>query len=457
MSIFKSYFSKNNTIISDSFANTGKNPVTEIFYGGNFSRFLLQIDLTDLIERIESGYINRERIEKHTLKLTNTVNPTESTYFNELTGIGTKRTSSFDIEVFELTEEWDEGTGYDYFDTSKIYPLQKTYSDIGSNWFNVNTNTPWSIVGGKDESKVIGLQHFDNGDENLEIDITEYVNSILDGDKTNYGLGISFDLPYELTNTLELYRSVAFFTKYTQTFFEPYLETTFNDHFIDNRNDFYEGITRNLILYVNQGHEPANLDDLPKVDIYNGDELLFSDLESEHITKGVYQVSLTIGQQDCKAPQLLSDHWKGLFIDGYSISTVEQEFTLRPSSEYFKIGTDELSPKDYSFSFYGLEKEEKIVRGDIRKVYVEVKVPFMFESTVQIDNLKYRLYVKEGKTSIDVIPFTDISRTFNNNFFLLDTSMLIPNKEYHLDLQLKTNREINTTKKSISFYVINEK
>ena len=48
MSIFKSYFSKNNTIISDSYTNTAKNPVSELFYGGFHTRFLLQIDLSEL-------------------------------------------------------------------------------------------------------------------------------------------------------------------------------------------------------------------------------------------------------------------------------------------------------------------------------------------------------------------------------------------------------------------------
>ena len=38
MSIFRSYFSKNNTIIANSKTNTAKNPVTQIFYGKNVSK-----------------------------------------------------------------------------------------------------------------------------------------------------------------------------------------------------------------------------------------------------------------------------------------------------------------------------------------------------------------------------------------------------------------------------------
>ena len=40
MSINNSYFSRNNTIISRSFTNTGRNPVTELFYGSlSFSEY----------------------------------------------------------------------------------------------------------------------------------------------------------------------------------------------------------------------------------------------------------------------------------------------------------------------------------------------------------------------------------------------------------------------------------
>jgi hypothetical protein len=47
--VIKTYFDKNNTIVSNSNVNTGLNPVTELFYGGNsgqekYSRFLFHFD-----------------------------------------------------------------------------------------------------------------------------------------------------------------------------------------------------------------------------------------------------------------------------------------------------------------------------------------------------------------------------------------------------------------------------
>ena len=38
MSIFRSYFKKNNTIIASSKTNTAKNPVTQLFYGKNANK-----------------------------------------------------------------------------------------------------------------------------------------------------------------------------------------------------------------------------------------------------------------------------------------------------------------------------------------------------------------------------------------------------------------------------------
>ena len=60
MSINNSYFSKNNTIISNSFTNTGRNPVMELFYGttvasqypSGYSRFIFNLDLSLLLEKI---------------------------------------------------------------------------------------------------------------------------------------------------------------------------------------------------------------------------------------------------------------------------------------------------------------------------------------------------------------------------------------------------------------------
>ena len=84
MSILNSYFNRNNTIIQNSLANTGRNPVMELYFGSNqnsfspysYSRFLFSLDLTLLEEKIASGQISTDCTSfssmTHTLKMRNT-------------------------------------------------------------------------------------------------------------------------------------------------------------------------------------------------------------------------------------------------------------------------------------------------------------------------------------------------------------------------------------------------
>jgi hypothetical protein len=64
MSINLSYFSKNNTLISESYTNTGRNPITELYFGSaidtfapaGYSRFIFDLDLTLLTEKYNKLY-----------------------------------------------------------------------------------------------------------------------------------------------------------------------------------------------------------------------------------------------------------------------------------------------------------------------------------------------------------------------------------------------------------------
>jgi len=82
MSILKSYVNKNNTIISDSYVNTGRNPVIELNFGASdyivpnygYSRLLFDLDLDLLRENIASGVISTGCTTgmTHVLQMTNT-------------------------------------------------------------------------------------------------------------------------------------------------------------------------------------------------------------------------------------------------------------------------------------------------------------------------------------------------------------------------------------------------
>jgi|688.fasta_scaffold56321_2 hypothetical protein len=462
MSYFRSYFEKNNTIIKDSQANTAKNPTTEIFYGSAFSKFLFKVDFTDLKNKVNSGELVVDSNTRHTLHLTNTIFGDEGQKgLNRTTG--RDRTSSFDLIVFGLGQYWDEGLGYDYTDSSYDFVNgNRTFDERPSNWFYRTTLNQWPVAGVFHDSPTIisgytgNKIHMDNGGENIDFDITPYVNGIISGD-TNHGLGLSFAVVYQYL-TPDRDQSVAFFTKYTQTFFEPYVDSHFEDTIMDNRDNFIEKIEQNLYLYVTKGTNFYNLDSTPTVDILdsNGSVITgLSGLTTTLIRKGVYKVTFTITTPECDGKKFFTDHWKGVILDGNTISGgVRQKFIPKPYTAGFTIGENQTELQRYAIQFFGIKQNEKIVSGEIRKVVVTFKsidVP----KTVLLDEVYYRIYIEEGTTQVMVHDWTLLDKT-NENSFQLDSSYLIP-RQYFLQIKGKTHTEEIYYKESINFEIVSEK
>lgn len=97
----------------------------------------------------------------------------------------------------------------------------------------------------------------------------------------------------------------------------------------------------------------------------------------------------------------------------------------------------------------------KIKRGDYRKVFVNVREPYTINQTSVIDGLQYRLWIREGNTEVNVIDWMDVNRTYLKNYFILDTSWMIPN-EYYIDIKLTSNLLVKTYTNTMKFNVVNQ-
>ena len=457
MSYFRSYFEKNNTLLKDSRVNTSKNPTTEIFYGSGFSKFIFKVDLTKLKEKITNNELIVNSNTKHTLHLTNTIFGDEGLKgLNRTTG--RDRATSFKLIIFKITQYWDEGIGFDYQDLSYDFvDGNKTYDERPSNWYYRTTMNSWGTAGIYSTTPtIIGEQTFDNGNEDLNVDITTYVNQILEGG-VNQGMGIAFDIVYQDLN-VDRDQSVAFFTKYTQTFFEPYVESYFDDVIKDNRSNFVEKQNQNLYLYVTKGGNYYNLDNTPTVNISDSTKSSItglSALSSTLIKKGVYKVTFNINNISCDGKKFFYDRWSNLSLNGSSLSDVTQKFVPNPITNGFTIGENQTELERYSFQFFGVKFGEKIKRGDIRKITITMR-SINTPKTVILDELYYRMYVLEGRTQVNVHDWTLIDKTNNENSFHFDTSCYIP-REYHIELKGKTHTEEIHYKEPIKFEIISEK
>ena len=486
MSIHRSYFDKSNTILYNSYNNTARNPIVELFYGRvdsiaipiGYSRYIFNVDLTDLQTKINQKIISTGCTGfssiTHTLRMTNT-SFFDDELLNDKTSQGRRRATSFDLILFRVpqNQQWDSGVGYDYYDFGSNPLNDRSFSQRPSNWFETTTISGWTTPGIYSNNNsstgtgvnytgltIVDTQHFEFGNEDIEFNMTNEINSRLSGGTTGVtGYGIAFLPQVENISGLTENYSVGFFSPHTQTFYEPFLETSYNDLINDNRNDFHCGLNNNLYLYIYDNGTPINLDSLPTVDILdaNGDAVVgFTGLTTCLVTTGVYKVS--VNNMSCTdAPCIYYDVWKGLSIGGQSFDDQENEFALLEKSGRYQIGTTTDKPKIYGFSFDGIKQSEKVLNTDVRKVNVVVKQAYSSNSVLNSVEAYYRIYVREGaNTEVQVQDWTKINRTPDGYYFVFDTTDKIPN-EYFVDIKVISDKNTDTYKRELQFQIVNKK
>ena len=499
MSILRSYIDKNNTIVSNSFVNTGRNPVIELNFGASdlivpnfgYSRLLFNLDLSLLEQSVASGVISTGCTTgmTHTLKMTNT-----SSFDNELLNTvmsnQRRRATSFDLILFRIPnvsgdtgnpQEWDEGVGYDYSDfnlaknsaqggmSPLTYVDSRAFSTRPSNWYQTTTINDWSEPGVYSNTNngtvnysgltIVARQHFELGNEDVDMNMSDEINGILNGSITGVtGWGLAY-LPQieNITGLTDSY-SVAFFSRHTQTFYQPYLLTNYNDLIQDDRNQFLKNQTNKLYLYIYQNGDFVNLDNNPTVRIEdrNGDAVSgMATLTTCLKTKGVYEVVVPNGFTGA-TPCQYYDVWSGLTINGQSIPNITNQFVLQEYSAGIQIGSISKEPQKFGFDFYGILQNEQILNSDIRKVGVTIKKAYTAQQMLLDVSASYRVYVKEGTTEVQVQDWTPINRTPNEYYFMFDMRDKLPN-QYYVDIQVNTSGERDTYKKQLTFNIVNKK
>ena len=467
----KTFITKSNTIIKDSVVNTGINPIIELNYGKMVSRGLIYFDHTKLQQLVnDKVYVDTDKL-KHTLKMFNAASHNEriinDIQIDSIHSNYKERACSFDLIFFPLPKEFDGGRGFDYVNDLFNGNHNTTQKD-GSNWYNYQSFKRWDNEGvytteqlsleldkftskqGNLSEIIIAYEHFDYGNEMIEVDITEVVNKFIKNEIPNYGIGIAFSPYYEEQHTTNT-QYVGFFSPYTHSFFEPYIETTYNDYINDDRNNFYLDKDNKLYFYAIVGNNYVNLDNLPTC-IIEGCEY-----ETKQATKGVYYIDINLSSEKFESDTMYYDVWSNINYNGKKIKDVELAFTTQTSDKYFNFGLPSTDNNNYEVvpTLSGINHMEQIRRGDIRKVNVSCKIPYTTNQEYILDDLEYRLYVMQGNSEMDVIQWSKVERAFNNNYFLLNTNELIPFR-YFIDIKIKYNNEIIIHHKQLSFDITND-
>lgn len=229
----KRYIAEKDTTITDAYkqnqtsrgtnANMGASDVLEIFsiYGQitsssyEKSRILVQFPINKIISDRNAKLIGDSGSCKFILKLSN-ASHSDSTPDNLTT------------TIYQVSGSWEEGYGLD----------MEGYTDVGyANWVSSSTNTSWTNAGGDTYSSSI-QGYMENASDDLEVDITNFVESWISGSIPNNGLLVSLDSTLE--NNPTSYYTKKFFARKSEYFFKkPWIEARSNSSIKDKRNYFY--------------------------------------------------------------------------------------------------------------------------------------------------------------------------------------------------------------------------
>jgi hypothetical protein len=374
--------------------------------------------------------------------------------------------------LFKLPYHFDAGRGFDYISDMWVHD-NKSFSTNGSNWYCRNTGILWNgelkptilknIEGGiypqkfieeeyekyinGENSIIVATQHFDFGNENLSMNITDYIWSVIDNlNDDNFGLCLSFTPKYENKESEDI-QYVGFFNDNTNTFFHPYVEALYDEYIKDDRESFTNGKNNRLYLYVSDDGLPTNLDEIPTCSI---DNVLFP---VKQATKGVYYAEIKASDASFTDEAINYDTWSKIALNGVKNDDVEMEFVVNPKSRKISIGNNSNIKQRYVPTFYGINDDETITQGEVREITVDFREQYNTDKKFLIDFAEYRLYVKDGNREIDVINYQPIEKAFLNNFFMIYTDDLIPN-QYYVDIKAQIGRETKYYRAALRFKIV---
>lgn len=359
--------------------------------------------------------------------------------------------SSYDVEIRDISRDWDEGRGVDV----------EAYSDKGfANWMKAKSNVYWTAQGA--DSGSLRLEyHFDQGDEDVITVVDPIVNSWLTGGLVNNGFMIQISSTLENGNTDYYYKSLHS----RQTHFKdyrPYLEARWDDSLKDDRGNFVFDVTGNLYLYNVIRGQYTNIvgigtgSNVLTVRIADASGTLFSVSASHTGRTGIYSASFAIATGSYSG-SVFYDYW-------FSGSRAYMTCSFVPSDDFSKCANrSELYVVNIMNLRNTYDDEEKArLQMFVRNVnYAPAVVATASSDLSSIIVTKGYYCVINDRTDEVVIPFgtgspesTRLSYDENGNYFDLYMSSLSPGNVYRIEFLFDEDGEQQIIDGSFKFRVV---
>jgi len=469
-----------NKIISNKFratdANVGQAGTLDLFKlyaesvtGSNStpyedSRILLYFNLSDVATMHNNGIIDvGSNTFKAYLKL------------HDVYG-GQTTPNNFKIIAFPLSKSFDEGIGFDIVNFSDLDATNYITASILNNTVDL-WNTPGAkksgslgeenidvIVSGTLSGQSVNFsseQFFASGEEDLKLDVTNFVSASVKNLIDNHGFLIGFSGSYETNNKTYFVKRFASKDAANQSL-RPSLTIEYEDSIIDNHQNFEFDTTGSLYLNNFNRGILTNIVSGSAASEIAGNNCLFLKIESgsfkkiftgsqvkrgENSLTGIYSASFAISSFDSL---LYNAALQTGSITFNEVWTNDNE-TVTYLSSSLKINKNEKSginfrEKRYLASILNLKSKYNINEFTRIRVFIQnsdreityVKKPFELKSEI-FSNMFYRVRdVNSGKI---IIPFIESSTKLSSDnlgmYFDFYMSSLPQGRSYTFDFKIK--------------------
>lgn len=445
MSFYRIYSTKDTWITNKSIdgtagnlatgSNHGASPVLNVFAAKaeiqsgsiELARSLVQFDITEL-----SGKIFLDRV----------IPSSSVSYILKMFDMkhGDTIPTSYDLFAFPLSRSWDEGVGIDDDD----------FQDSGyANWMSASSTAVWTNTGSDFLASGYGSasQHFDLGQEDVEMDVTSVVNAWLTGGLTSNGFVLKLGSTEE-SNAVDYYvkRFHGRETKYVDKI--PYIEARWNDVLKDNRGNFGYNVENKLVMYNFIRGELTVVQEPVTVRVQDhllGVSASFTQsYQTYQIASGVLTASIFISNTASFSASFYDIWFSGsrVYLTGtfkplaLSASSVNQydEFTIDVTNLKRVYAVNEEARLKVNVR----KRDYKTHRGTVATASLNTEREY-------IEKMYYSVLNDEtGETVVPfgtgTIPYTQLSYDGNGNYFNIWMKNFVPGFKYRLKFLIDINQ-----------------
>lgn len=469
-------YSEKDTSITDSSlsSNNGRNPILEVWNKYNqtlavkeWSRVLIKFPLSDIKSKIEEGLAPDPRLDDNV-----------SLFINMKDVLHAEKVASdFDIWVLPLTASWIEGRGLDsdsYLNQEEANALWATKSLLWTD-YDGGASGGDVILGAHNKTwDIAGTQYFENGAEDLRINITSYFVDYLEGISADHGFMIRMSDSQEAksadeavaagvnVNTITAdWFSKKFYSRETNTTNAPFVSLEWDSSIKDDRDMLPISSTGSLFYY---NFDRGQLKDLDGVGKFPGFVTLSADgeliepanLTASRVAKGVYELEIGTAHTDTINETItginIALSGSSIFSDSWTISSQSEALV---TTKTFNFNIEQIS--DEASDYYEISKypirlpnlRSMYEKGTKNRIKVFIKdISTNLQSITGLSNSLNSFICSDGTFEIrekitDKIEITpsQLSYDKNSNYFYLDTDNLYRGVDYKIVFKINVRGE----------------